>query len=64
MDSNELIKCEKVTIELAFEAGRMMLNASGRNKEIQQKACFADLVTETDKAVEEYIFGELKKKFS
>lgn len=63
MDPNELMKCEKVAIGLAFEAGRMMLNASGRIKDIQQKAGFADLVTETDKAVEEYIFGQLKKHF-
>lgn len=63
MDSSELLRCEQIGISLAIECGKMMLNSSGNNKDINEKESFADLVTETDKAVEEYLFGELKRHF-
>lgn len=61
--SQELVEWERVGIELAMEAGKMMVSASGRNTNIDTKASFADLVTETDKAVEAFLFGEIGKKF-
>lgn len=59
----ELVEWEAVGIELAIEAGKMMLAGSGRSKSIEEKASFADLVTETDKAVEAFLFGEIAKRF-
>jgi len=63
MEDKELLRCEQVGISLAVECGKMMLNASGKNKEINQKESYADLVTETDKAVEQFLFGQLKHHF-
>ncbi|CAG2117760.1 unnamed protein product [Medioppia subpectinata] len=63
MDAKELLRCERSAIRLAIEAGAMMTAASGRNKEIAEKDSFADLVTETDKAVEKFLFNELKRLF-
>lgn len=50
-------------IQLAKRAGTMMVTASGRNTSIEEKSCATDLVTETDKAVEAYLFSEIKKKY-
>lgn len=63
MSQQDVNEWERVGIELALEAGRMMTNASGKNTNIDAKASFADLVTETDKAVEVFLFGELKKRY-
>jgi len=52
-----------VILALAKDAGLMMLNTSGKNTQIDAKANFRDLVTETDKAIEDYVFSNLKKKF-
>ena len=63
MDDKELLQCEQIGIRLAIEAGKMMSSASGKSKEINEKESFADLVTETDKAVEEFLFTEFKRNF-
>ncbi|CAG2173606.1 unnamed protein product [Oppiella nova] len=63
MDGQELLRCERIAVSLAFEAGLMMKSASGRNKEISEKDSFADLVTETDKAIEKFLFTEFKRQF-
>ena len=63
MDDKELLRCEQIGVSLAIEAGKMMSSASGRNKEINEKESFADLVTETDKAVEQFLFNEFKRNF-
>lgn len=41
----------------------MIKKAFYENKKVELKAGFADLVTETDKAVEVLIFNHLKSKF-
>lgn len=62
MDS--LKELQKFAIELALKAGQMQANASDdRNKSIEQKSSFADMVTETDKAVENYLFNKLREKY-
>lgn len=53
----------EVAIRLAKDAGAMMISTSGKNTQIDEKANFRDLVTETDKAIEEYVFSSLKKAF-
>jgi len=63
MDEKELLKCEKTAISLAIQCGKMMSNSSGDNKDIKEKDSFADLVTETDKAVENFLFTEFKRHF-
>ena len=52
-----------VAIDLSKTAGLMMTQASGRNTKVEQKSSFADLVTETDKAIEDYVFTELRKRY-
>lgn len=61
--SSHLDVCQKVAIELALQAGQMMLAASGRSRNIDQKESMVDLVTETDKGIEAMLFSEIKKKF-
>jgi myo-inositol-1(or 4)-monophosphatase len=63
MSVESLIEWERVGIELALEAGKMMMAASGRNTNVDEKDSFADLVTETDKAVEKFLFGEINRRF-
>lgn len=50
-------------IQLATQAGHMMKTASGQNTSVEEKSCPTDLVTETDKAVEAFIFSQVKNKF-
>jgi len=61
--SSDVIEWEKFGIEIALEAGRMMQEASGRNKNIETKCSPQDLVTETDRGVEQFLFGEIKKRY-
>ncbi|RWS09127.1 inositol monophosphatase-like protein [Dinothrombium tinctorium] len=63
MDRETLFKCEKVAINVALAAGNMMKSASGGEQRIEQKLSPVDLVTETDKAVEAFVFNELRKHF-
>ncbi|XP_054162467.1 inositol monophosphatase 1-like [Oppia nitens] len=63
MDSKELLRCQQIAVSLAIKVGQMMTNASGESRNISQKDSFADLVTETDKAVEKFLFDELKRHF-
>ena len=63
MANADLMRWEKVAIELALEAGTMMTAASGRNRTVDQKASSVDLVTETDRGVEAFLFSEIKKRF-
>lgn len=51
----------ETAVRLAKDAGAMMISTSGKNTQIDEKANFRDLVTETDKAIEEYVFSSLKK---
>lgn len=51
----------ETVVRLAKDAGLMMMSTSGKNSQIDQKANFRDLVTETDKAIENYVFCSLKK---
>ncbi|CAG2177352.1 unnamed protein product [Oppiella nova] len=63
MDKDELFLCEQLAIRVAIEAGAMIKTASGRHKEVTQKDSIVDLVTETDKSVESYIFSEFRRHF-
>ena len=63
MDEKELLRCEQIGVRLAIEAGKMISSASGLSKDIKEKENFTDLVTETDKAVEQFLFNEFKKNF-
>ncbi|XP_052233007.1 inositol monophosphatase 1-like isoform X1 [Dreissena polymorpha] len=49
--------------EMANEAGKRVKTDFYKNKNILVKENFADLVTETDKAVEDLIFGRIKEKY-
>ncbi|RWS15967.1 inositol monophosphatase 1-like protein [Dinothrombium tinctorium] len=63
MNPQTLNECERVAINLALNAGQMMQTSSGKKLQIDEKISYADLVTETDKAIEVYVFEELRKHF-
>lgn len=63
MDPEELLKRQSLAIELAHQAGKIICETSGNIKTIDTKCGFADLVTESDKAVEKLIFDEIKKQY-
>lgn len=48
---------------LAYEAGRMMMDAILKPKDIASKTCHQDLVTESDKAIEELIKNKISEKY-
>ncbi|CAK9295578.1 unnamed protein product [Gordionus sp. m RMFG-2023] len=50
-------------LHLAKESGKMMLDAFHKEKTINTKQTFADLVTETDKAIEKFIFDNIRQKY-
>ena len=50
-------------IDVALEAGKKIKEASELVKQIETKENSADLVTKTDKAVEDYVFSRLKGRF-
>lgn len=58
-----LEECERVAIDIARLAGKLIKDTCGLVKSVESKQSFADLVTETDKNVEKLVFDELKKKF-
>lgn len=62
MKLNELLERQNVAIYLAKRAGAIIKKGSA-NVKIDEKCSFADLVTESDKAVEKLVFEELLKKF-
>ena len=50
-----------VAMDLVVKAGEVVINAiEDRDKKIAEKASPTDLVTETDKAVEDLLFAGLK----
>ncbi|KAJ7364963.1 Inositol monophosphatase 2 [Desmophyllum pertusum] len=50
-------------VNVAREAGKVVYEAFHKEKTIDTKSCGTDLVTETDKYVEELIIGTLSEKF-
>ncbi|CAG2110270.1 unnamed protein product, partial [Medioppia subpectinata] len=57
-------KCERVAIEVAIGAGALMRSArSGGRLVVSTKANNTDLVTETDKQVERYVFDSIRRHF-
>ncbi|RWS31653.1 inositol monophosphatase-like protein [Leptotrombidium deliense] len=63
MDLKTLTECESFAIAIAIKAGEMMKSMSGRCKQIEEKQNYADIVTEADKAIESFVFEELRKQF-
>lgn len=63
MSEIDLEQCETVAIEIARSAGKMIADTCGKVSSVESKQSFADLVTETDKNVEKFVFDQLKAKF-
>ena len=63
MSEINLEECEKVAVEIALKAGKLINETCGAVKSIEAKQSFADLVTETDQNVEKLVFAELKKRY-
>lgn len=61
--STKLDEFERVAVEVAKEAGKLIKQTWGTCKSVEAKQSFADLVTETDKNVEKLVFEELKFRF-
>lgn len=55
--------CFKAVEGIAREAGTLIREAFQKGKEVMTKDGFADLVTETDRKVEELVISHLQKKF-
>ncbi|XP_037090142.1 inositol monophosphatase 1-like isoform X1 [Pollicipes pollicipes] len=60
----DLELCLQTGQRLAREAGAMIKDAFKKKKNVMLKSSPVDLVTETDQAVEKFIFSELRKTFS
>ena len=60
---DRLEEFETVAVSIAKRAGDLIRQTCGSVKSVETKQSFADLVTETDKNVEQFVFTELKKKF-
>jgi 3'-phosphoadenosine 5'-phosphosulfate (PAPS) 3'-phosphatase len=58
-----LEECEKVAVEIARQAGKIIKDTCGKVTCVESKQSFADLVTETDQNVEKFVFAGLKKVF-
>ncbi|CAG2110272.1 unnamed protein product [Medioppia subpectinata] len=64
MNPEQLLECERVAIEVAIGAGALMRSArSGGRLVVSTKANNTDLVTETDKQVERYVFDSIRRHF-
>ncbi|KAM7445964.1 Inositol monophosphatase 1 [Porites harrisoni] len=63
VDDQEIQHCFDTAVRIARNAGEVVRVAFHKEKNIDTKSCGTDLVTETDKQVEELIIGSLKKEF-
>lgn len=61
--SVDLDVCFQTALELTKQGGEVIRNAVGAGKHVETKASFADLVTETDREVENLLISGFKKKF-
>jgi inositol-phosphate phosphatase/L-galactose 1-phosphate phosphatase len=59
---NDLDYCLAVATDAAKKAGQVILDSFHKAKDVEHKG-LVDLVTETDKACEEYIFTQLRTSF-
>lgn len=62
MSAAQLQEYFNFAVDLAIEAGERILNDFHSPKEIEYKAAI-DLVTKSDKAVEELVMGKIKEKY-
>ena len=63
LSDGELEDCYQAGVEAAQRAGKEASAAVVREKNVQTKSSMADLVTETDKKVEQLIFSFLRERF-
>ncbi|XP_003743657.1 inositol monophosphatase 1 [Galendromus occidentalis] len=63
VSQKELDEFFHCALDLVKEAGQMVRSAIQEDKQVETKASFADLVTETDKGVEKLLISKLSEKF-
>lgn len=63
VSERELSEWYETGIQLAKECGHMIKDCFYKDKKVTQKSSFADLVTETDQAVEKFFTKEIHKKY-
>lgn len=61
--SEKLDQCYEVVVKLSKEGGQLIRERIWSQKTVEFKSCDIDLVTETDKQVEELFISNLKLKF-
>ncbi|KAF0294502.1 Inositol monophosphatase 1 [Amphibalanus amphitrite] len=64
MPEVDLEHCLSTALKLARQAGKMIKDAFKKKKNVTCKSSPRDLVTETDTAVEEFLFSELRKVYA
>ena len=63
MSAVDLQEVHDFLIEVAYKAGEMITSATPNAAEAGQKKNSVDLVTDTDKAVEEMVSSTLREKY-
>ncbi|KAL5467589.1 hypothetical protein EMCRGX_G031844 [Ephydatia muelleri] len=63
MSAQQLDEFYAAAVDIAKQAGAVALDAFHREKRVQTKSSSADLVTETDKKVQDLVISFLKNKF-
>lgn len=63
MSSTEIQDYLTTAVEIAKQTGEVVREAFFKDKSLQTKSTFADLVTETDQAVEKQIINSFKEKY-
>ena len=63
MSNVNLQEVHDFLIKVAYKAGEMITSATPSSADIGQKKNSVDLVTETDKAVEDMVSSTLKKEY-
>ncbi|KAF4524446.1 hypothetical protein B566_EDAN013464 [Ephemera danica] len=61
--SLDVERCYNVALKLTIEAGKVIAEAMNREKVVKSKTSSDDVVTETDKKVEELLINGLKAEF-
>jgi len=63
MESFDLELCFEVAMKAVNEGGELIRQAFDKKKQVLQKSCDVDLVTETDQAVEKLLIQRVKENF-
>lgn len=63
MSSLDLNEVYQFVSNLVHRCGRLIVDGYHKEKNLMEKECFADIVTETDKLVEKTLIEAIKLKY-